>query len=109
MMNRAITVMKAGTVVSNERGRVYDLEAYKKIHAQVYVKVAANSSQTLQLEHSAVDDEDAFTNLGSTIDIASTGNKVSSIDAFLRFVRIKASGSITTLPTLSIYLVAKEN
>jgi len=109
MNNRAITAIKDGTVVSDERGAVFDLLGFKKLQVQVSVKVAANASQTLQLEHSAVDDEDAFTSLGSTIDIASTGNKISEIDGYLRYVRFKASSSISTQPTLSAYVIAKEN
>ncbi len=109
MNNRAITAIKDGTVISDERGEVHDLLGYKKLQVQVAVKVAANASQTLQLEHSAVDDEDTFTSLGSTIDIASTGNQISEVENFLRFVRFKASSSISTQPTLSAYIIAKEN
>jgi len=109
MKNRAITVMEDGTVTTDSSGRVYDLQDFKKLHVQVRVKVAANSGQTLQVQHSAVDEEDTFMNLGSTIDIASTGNKGVSFDEFLRFVRVKASSSITTQPTLSVYVIAKEN
>jgi len=109
MENKAITVMQDGTFISGERGTVFDLLEYKALHFQVYVKVAANSGRTLQVQHSAINDEDTFVDLGSTIDLASTGSKELDLDEFLRFVRIKASAGITTQPTLSIYLIAKEN
>jgi hypothetical protein len=101
--------MKDGTVISGEIGTVYDLLAFKKLNIQVYVKVAANSGRTLQLQHSAVDDEDTFMDLGSSLDIATTGSKEVDMDDYLRYVRIKASSGITTQPTLSIFLIAKEN
>ncbi len=109
MNNKVITLVKDGTVLSDAKGEVIDLGSFGKVLVHVHVKVAANASQTLQLEHSAVDDEDAFTSLGNTIDIASTGNKISEVTGYLRYVRYKASASISTQPTLSMHIIAKEN
>jgi len=96
-------------MITDETGEVLDLLHYKTMQVQVQVKVAANSGQTLQLQHSAVNEADAFIDLGTTFDIASVGNQIKSYDEFLRYVRLKASGSITTQPTLSIAVMAKED
>ena len=106
--NSSNILMKDGTMITDETGEVLDLLQYKTMQVQVHVKVAANASQTLQLQHSAVNEEDAFDDLGTTFDIASTGSKSKSYDEFLRFVRLKASASITTQPTLSIAVLAKK-
>ena len=109
MNNSVTTMMKDGTVVADECGEILDFGPFKALQIQVHVKVAANSGSTLQMQHSAVDDEDTFIDLGSAIDIATTGNKIGSEDEFLRYVRFKASSGITTQPTLSMYVVAKES
>ena len=106
--NRSVVLMKDGTVINDETGEVLDLQDYKTLQVHVHVKVAANASQTLQLQHSAVNEDEAFVNLGTTYDIASTGNKIKSYDEFLRYVRFKASGSISTQPTLTLAVVAKD-
>jgi len=100
--------MKDGTMITDETGEVIDLLQYKTLQVQVHVKVAANASQTLQLQHSAVNENDAFMDLGTTFELSSTGNKIKSYDEFLRYVRFKASDSITTQPTLTIVAMAKK-
>jgi len=107
--NSSNILMRDGTMITDETGEVLDLLHYKTMQVQVQVKVAANSGQTLQLQHSAVNEADAFIDLGTTFDIASVGNQIKSYDEFLRYVRLKASGSITTQPTLSIAVMAKED
>jgi len=109
MNNKVITLIKDGTVVSDARGEVMDLGPYGKFFIHVHVKVASNASQTIQIQHSAFNEDGAFEDLGSTIDIASTGNKTQNYENFLRYVRLEASASISTQPTLSVYLVAKES
>ena len=109
MNNTTITVMKDGTVNSDAKGEVIDLGIYGKFYVHVHVKVAANASQTLQVQHAAFNEDGAFEDLGTTIDIASTGNVTQNYDNFLRYVRFEASGSISNQPTLSIYIVAKES
>jgi len=106
--NSFFILMRDGTMISDETGEVLDLQDHKTLQVQVHVKVAANASRVLQLQHSAVNEDDAFVNLGTTYDIASTGNKIKSYDEFLRYVRFKASGSISTQPTLTLAVVAKD-
>jgi len=105
--NLTFVVMQDGTMITDEKGEVYDLLQFALLEVQVHVKEAANSGETLQLQHSAVDVDDAYVDLGSTFDIATTGNKIASQGEFLRFIRFKASTNITTQPTLSIVVVAK--
>ncbi len=109
MDNLTITVMKDGTVTSDAKGEVFDLGGYGKLFVHQHVKVASNASQTLQLQHSAFNEDGAFEDLGSTLDIVSTGNDTQNYENFLRYVRFVASSSISTQPTLSLYMVAKES
>lgn len=109
MNNQSITMLKEGTVISDEKGEVVDLGAFSKIHFQVRVKVAANASQTLQIQHAAVNEDAAFLDIGTALDIATAGTDEVQMDNFLRYVRYLASGSISTQPTLSLYVIAKEN
>jgi len=105
--NQEFTLIKDGTMISDEKGQVLDLLHYNELEVQVRVKIAANSGQTLQLQHSAVNEDGAFAGTGSTFDLATTGNKVNSYGSFLRYIRLVASGSISTQPTLTAVLVAK--
>jgi hypothetical protein len=99
--------MQDGTMITDEKGEVFDLLQFANLEVQVHVKEAANSGETLQLQHSAVDMDDAYVDFGSTFDIAATGNEIKSYSEFLRFIRFKASSNITTQPTLTIVVVAK--
>ncbi len=106
--NRSLALVKEGTVTSNETGEVCDMLAYCRLQVQVRVKVAANASQTLQLQHAAIDEDAAFVNLGSAYDIAAVGTYYISYDSFMRYLRVVASGGISTQPPLSVYVIGKE-
>ena len=106
--NRTYALVRDGTVISDEKGQVLDLLHFSKVHVHVRVKVPANASQTLQMQHSAVDEDGAFEDLGPTYDISAAGNQIQHYSGFLRYVRFEASGSISTQPTLSVVVVAKE-
>lgn len=109
MNNITIMVMKDGTVISNAKGEVYDLGDFARFFVHLYVKVPANSGQTLQIQHAGSNEDGAFVDIGSTLDLATAGNDVQEFTNFLRYVRYVTSSGITTQPTLSIYLVAKES
>jgi hypothetical protein len=108
MNNQVFTMMKDGTVVSDGKSAVLDLGLFGKIHAHVHIKVAANASQTIQFQHAAINEDGAFDDLGSAVSIAATGNQTLTANNFLRYVRFQASSSISTRPTLSVFVVAKE-
>jgi len=108
MNNQAFSMMEDGTVVSDGVSGVLDLGLFGKMHAHVHLKIAANASQTIQFQHAAINEDGAFANLGSAVSIASTGNQTLTADNFLRYIRFKASSSISTRPTLSVYVIAKE-
>ena len=106
MNNASYTLLRDGTVTSDETSEVLNLGPFSKFHVHVRVKIAANASQTLQMQHSAINEDGAFEDIGNTLDIASVGNAIEDYSNFLTYVRFKASGSISTQPTLSVYVIA---
>ncbi len=109
MNNESITVMKEGTWISDEKDEVFDLGAYKSLYVHVRIKVPSNASQYVVLQHAAINEDGAFENLGSNLSLATAGNETEDVAEFMRYVRFVASSSISTQPTVSIYIVAKEN
>lgn len=109
--NRSITMKRDATVISDEKGEVVDLLGFTRMQAQLHVKKAANASQYVQLEHSAVNSDDCFKELGGTFDIAPgavPSNEYNTYSNFLRYIRLRASNSITTQPTITFTVIAKE-
>ncbi len=106
--NQVFTLIKDGTVVSDSKGEVLDLLDFSRLQVEVRVKVASNASQTIQLQHAAANEADLFVDLGPTYALDAVGNVVNNYESFLRYVRMVASGSISTQPTLSVGVVAKE-
>ncbi len=106
--NKVINLLKNGTVVSDSKGEVLDLLHYSRLQVEVKVKVASNASQTIQLQHAAVNEAEAFEDLGPTYALDSVGNVVNSYSSFLRYVRMVASSSISTQPILSVGVIAKQ-
>lgn len=109
MNNRAISIKKGAQVFSDETGSSYDLGAYSKLQLHLRVKVASNAAKSIQFEHAATDDDLAYMNVGDSMTLAGTGNFFVTVSDFLRYVRFKASSGITTVPTVSLFVIAKEN
>ena len=109
MNNKAITLKKDALVIADETGETQDLGAYSKLHVHLRVKLGSNASQNIQFQHSAVDEDGSYKDLGSSLTLATTGNYVEDVSNFLRYVRYSASNGITTNPTVSLFIIAKEN
>ena len=109
MNNKAITVKKDSLVIADEVGEAYDLGAYTKLHVHLRVKLGSNASQNIQLQHSAVDEDGAYKALGSSLTLVTVGNYSQDVSNFLRYVRYTASNGITSNPTVSLFIIAKEN
>jgi hypothetical protein len=74
----------------------------------VVVKVPSNAGETLQLQHAAENEAELFVDLGPTYALDAADSVVYNYDSFLRYVRLVASSGITTQPTLTAAIVAKE-
>jgi len=106
--NKSIILLKNGTVVSDSEGQVVDLLAFCRLQVEVRVKVPSNAGETLQLQHAAANESELFVDLGPTYALDAAGAVVNNYSSFLRYVRFVASSSISTQPTLTVAMIAKE-
>jgi len=106
--NQAVKVLENATIGASQIGTPIDLGAFSTFHIQMHVAIVANSGQTLKFQHAAINENDYFEDIGSTMDLNAAGTANQEFGVFLRYVRWVASAGITTNPTLSLYIIAKE-
>ena len=85
-----------------------DVGAYRTLVVQCR-KPVGGTSVTLVLQHAAILEEDAFTDIASpTFDIGTVGNEVETFTDTLRYVRWNVSAYSSGSPQFMIDVVARE-
>lgn len=86
---------------------VFDAGAFSKLELQCRI-LKTGGAGNIKLQHAAVNEEDAYIDLGSASWLATgTGGHI-SIANFLRYVRWVGDSSIAGAPVVMIDIVAKE-
>lgn len=85
---------------------VADVGNYSRITVQVRTAVGV-TDRDLQLQHSAVLDDDAFADLGDVFELDSAGTESREFTGTLRYLRWSCSGG-TGDATFTVDLVARE-
>lgn len=103
------TLINKSTVITGDKTEALDLLDYSTLELELRVRVPANAGITLEMQHSAVNDDECFDGLGTALGIASADdrNQTQSYSNFLRYVRLIVNGTVTTQPTLTAVVVAK--
>lgn len=71
--------------------------------------LVAGGAGNLKLQHAAVNEPDAFTDVsGASWSLAATGNTYTSVSHFLRYLRWITDGSVSGSPAAILDLIAKE-
>ena len=86
-----------------------DLLNFRHLELALRVRVPANNGVEVELQHSAVNEDDCFDVVGNAMGITSGDdeNQTQTYTNFLRYVRLKTIGTVTTQPTLTAVLIAK--
>ena len=92
--------MAIGTgAMSQELREAWDAGAYRELQLQMRV-LSAGTAGTVELEHAAVNEEDAYTAIsGTSTSLTSAANSFKTVTAFLRFIRWSVDGNPTGNPT----------
>jgi hypothetical protein len=103
---RAKPIAGATTPDINES---FDAGGFRELTCQIRV-TTAGSAGTIKLQHSATNDDAAFTDITgfSAVSLTATTNNVQSITGFLRWIRYVTGTAPTGNPVVIIDLVAKE-
>ena len=81
--------------------------AYSKLEIHVRI-LKSGSAGNIKLQHAAVNEEDAYIDLGTaTWAVTGTGSHI-SVSSFLRYIRWVCDGSVAGTPVIMIDIVAKE-
>lgn len=93
---------------TTQREEVLDAGAYNTLQAQMRV-LSAGSAGNLKLQHAAVNEPDAFIDIGgASVSLASTSNSLVTVTNFLRFIRWFSDSATAGSPIALIDVVAKE-
>lgn len=84
----------------------FDGGGYSKLELQCRI-LKSGSAGSIKLQHAAVNEEDAYIDLGSASWVATGSGGHISISNFLRFIRWAADGSVAGNPVVMIDLIAK--
>ena len=85
----------------------FDAGAYSTLEIHVRI-LKSGSAGNLKLQHAAVNEEDAYIDLGTASwAVTGSGGHI-SISNFLRYVRWVCDGSVAGNPVIMIDIVAKE-
>jgi len=102
--NRWIRMVARRVLKNNEIGEVIDCGGAKQLGVEVQIYTTGGG--TVAIQHAAVNEDDAFTQLGSTFSLAGA-TSVQLNASFLRYVRF-VTASVTGSPEASIDLVVKD-
>ncbi len=91
---------------TQDRDQVIDVGSYTEMQVNFRV-LKAGSAGNLQLQHAAVNEEDAWLDLGSPNSLSGTTNVVISISTFLRYVRWTTDGAVAGAPVALVDIIAK--
>ena len=85
----------------------FDGGAFSKLEIHVRI-LKSGSAGNIKLQHAAVNEEDAYIDLGTaTWAVTGTGSHI-SVSSFLRYIRWVCDGSVAGTPVIMIDIVAKE-
>lgn len=107
MANQHYSLVDKREVFADEAGEGLDLGAYKSIVAQIQIHSTGTNGDVC-LQHAAVNENGAFTTLGTNVQVDGLQNDVQSHANFLRYVRFSADSNIAGHPIVSIDIVVKE-
>ena len=107
MANQYYKLVNKREVFASEAGTPLDLGGHKTIEAQIQCH-SAGAGGFVYLQHSAVNENSAFTLLGTKLLVDGIGNNVQAHAYFLRYVRVYADAAIAGNPIVSVEIVAKD-
>lgn len=109
MSSQVVTLLERETVAASSYGKGIDLGAFKNLETQLIVhNTGGASAGMIILQHSAVDEHQAYNSLTTARGLGATSNNFESETSFLRYVRWYVDGDLNGDAVVSIYLVAKE-
>jgi len=92
----------------SERDQVYDAGAFPKLQAQLRV-VSAGTAGNIVLQHAAVMEPDAFTDIaGTSTALNAVSNNFYTVSNFLRYIRWVTDGAVAGNPKVIIDIMAKD-
>lgn len=105
--NQAYRMLDRRVITPNETSEILDLGPFKTLCVSIWV-AAAGSAGTIELQHAAISEPNAFTTVGSAVNLNATGVNVQYHTSFLRYVRWLSSGAVAGSPEVVIDVIAKE-
>lgn len=106
--NIAIRMLDRQVVTPDAFGEAVDLGSMNTIGAQIRV-LDPGSAGSIELQHSAVNEESSFVVLGSGVNLNTVSNDVQTHSSFLRYVRWGSDSNVAGSPVVQIDIIAKES
>lgn len=111
-MSQANTLMTPRVIPSNytlPEHEVLDLGAFKQLGAEINVLTAGGQGgENMLIETAAINEDTAFKPIpGMLADMGTAGTTHVYTDQFMRYIRAKASGTVTGSPVVAINTISK--